>query len=1285
MTRPLLAKIWLVLAGLVIFLAVALSVVRVLLPYVDRYHEEVERWMSGALGQPVEVGAVEARWHGLGPRLTMSEVHVLDGPAGRTLVRVGRVEVAVNLLDSAIHRAPRIERLMVSDVRLSVVRGRDGAVSIVGVDVVPEARDLSGRRGGKRLLAWMLSQRRVALADAEIAWADHSAEGGRQLRFSEVNVEMRNAGRRHQLEGSAMLPALFGRRLSFAVDLRGDLLDSRRWEGQAYVNGGGLRLGEWAGGVQAAGLRLTGGTAEVTAWARWAGGRLQHLDGDFSAFELELAGKADPGSAQAGEAAGAQFAADALSGRFAWRRREEGWRLDINELVLDRQGRLWPSSDVGVLVERDDAGSVVTANIDYLDLTDTAELLRASDLVPASVHGLLAGLRPRGAVKGTQVRVARRKNGASYALRTAVVDLSTMPHGRVPGVTGFDGSLYLDDRGGTVDLDARAAGLRFGELFREALPVDELRGVVRWDRARDGGWKIRTPGLAVANRDLSLTARGALELPAAGSAGPAVDLVADFEAPTGDNVSRYLPAAVIPPKALQWLDRSIIAGRVPEGRLVLRGPLRKFPFDRGAGLFKVDFAVRGGVLDYAPGWPRIGDIDAQVVFEGRRMTIRADGGQSLSSRVGDVEVRIGDLAAKPALLEIDGKARGPTGDALRFLRETPLAGKFGGYMEGATAQGDSRLDLRLAVPLEKGRPIEIDGRLGFQDSALSLADGKIDVTAIDGELGFTDDGLSARGIRAAILDLPAEIDVRTGTEDGERVTRIEAGGSAAAGEIAGLLELGVLKGHLDGQTQWRAGLRIPGARANGEQTADLWITSGLGGLAVNLPPPLAKTPAQTMTLHLQTVLPRSLDRPVHVSLGESLRAVLDVDDGMDLERGEVRLGGDAARMPEERGLRISGAVDELDYSRWNALLPGGGDGGRGVVSAVALEIGELDFHGRPVHEARVSARRGERAWLADIESREITGRVEIPHADQLPWRLDLEALHLSTSGTRERGHPDPRELPPLQVDSERFTYNDIDFGSLSLTATRRPSGLHFERIALSSEPASITARGDWVVTSQSQYSSFVIGFDTEDFGDALSRFGYADTIRKGKAHFDITARWRGPPTEFGLERLDGSVHILITDGRLLDVDPGPGRIFGLISLQALPRRLTLDFSDVFRKGFTFDRIEGSFMISDGVAQTSDLSMDGPAASMTADGRIDLADGTYDQVVVVTPNVSSGLPVAGAVAGGVGVGAAILLMEKLFKPDIERLTRITYRVTGNWNEPRIERVQPGGAPGAQGEE
>lgn len=254
-----------------------------------------------------------------------------------------------------------------------------------------------------------------------------------------------------------------------------------------------------------------------------------------------------------------------------------------------------------------------------------------------------------------------------------------------------------------------------------------------------------------------------------------------------------------------------------------------------------------------------------------------------------------------------------------------------------------------------------------------------------------------------------------------------------------------------------------------------------------------------------------------------------------------------------------------------------------------------------------------------------------------------------------------------------FRYGKFALADLRLRTARSERGMIVERLSGASPLHGVEARGRWELADGGPRSAFELAFDSADMGETLRSLGYADVVKDGKMHTDMKLAWPGSPADFALAAAAGTVAFKITDGRLLEVNPGAGRILGLLSFQALPRRLSLDFSDLFQKGWTFDTLAGDFAVENGVARTDNLTMDGPAARIVARGRVGLAAEDYDQHVTVIPNVSAGLPLAGALAGGVATGAALLLVERLLKERIDEMGRVEYQVTGPWTAPVVERI------------
>jgi uncharacterized protein YhdP len=468
---------------------------------------------------------------------------------------------------------------------------------------------------------------------------------------------------------------------------------------------------------------------------------------------------------------------------------------------------------------------------------------------------------------------------------------------------------------------------------------------------------------------------------------------------------------------------------------------------------------------------------------------------------------------------------------------------------------------------------------------------------------------------------------------------------------------------------------------------DLEIRSDLRGLAIDLPSPAGKAAAEPLALELHTAIPRDPKVPLRLRLGDRLQGIFELDSALALQRGAVHFGTEPAQLGDQPGLRISGAAPFLSYTQWlAALAPADAStrAGQMEISSLDLRADVAEVFERQFHKVSLKGVRTAAAWQLDADSEEIAGHIEIPVMPEQLVRMDLSHLTLPKTSTDGNDSAlDPRRIPPLIVNSKAFTYGNVPYGALSLVASRHSEGLNLDKLSLRSPWMELDARGNWLLVSGTQYSSFNINAHSKNIGVALANLGYAGTLSKGEGGFNIVARWPGPPTAFALERLDGDLSMSIKDGRLLDVDPGAGRIFGLISLQALPRRLSLDFSDIFKKGFTFDAIQGDFTIKDGQATTRNLHMDGPAARIDTEGLVDLVKGQYDQRVTVSPHLTSGLPLAGAVVGGIGVGAAILIVESMLRPNIEKSARIDFHVTGPWDNPLVERVPVAAAGPAPG--
>ncbi|MDX1697834.1 MAG: AsmA-like C-terminal region-containing protein, partial [Thiohalobacterales bacterium] len=436
------------------------------------------------------------------------------------------------------------------------------------------------------------------------------------------------------------------------------------------------------------------------------------------------------------------------------------------------------------------------------------------------------------------------------------------------------------------------------------------------------------------------------------------------------------------------------------------------------------------------------------------------------------------------------------------------------------------------------------------------------------------------------------------------------------------------------------------------------------------------------------------ERWVSVDYGDMLRALLQLrvdDGGIALGRGTLTLGGGTAALRDRDGLLINGRLAALRLSEWAPWLKGGQGGPPFPVSA-ELDIGELELMHYTLDDLRLDADFAGRVWSMSVSGESTRGDVQLTQglAGLEKVVMNMERLTVSGSaggkGARD-GQIRPADVPEVQVTTGRFIYNGTDFGELDLKTVAPADNLYrIERLALSSALLDMRLEGEWLMAGDRHQSRVDVDITDGKMDELLTALGYEKTIEGGRVFGRLQAAWPAPVWEVAPEIIDGKLELVIKDGQLLDIDPGAGRALGLFDLGRLPRRLTLDFSDLFSEGFKFDRIGGNFVLDYGNIYTTDLKVDGAAAKIEISGRVGLADRDYDQLVTVTPYIESSLPLAGAIAGGPAVGAVAVVAEKLLqgKLGLNRMAQKQYTVTGSWDAPVVTRLEPEPAPGEQTE-
>ena len=1312
----------LVLAWIVVA-SVILLVRHVAVPAVAEFRTEIAAAAAQALGLPVALGAIEGDWAGWRPRLILQQVTVADGE-GSPALHLPRVDATL-AWSSLLRLQAHFHRLEITAPELAVRREADGRLFVAGLHVGADAGAESGA------LAWLLEQRQIVIHEARLRWDDR-LRGAPELVLEkmEFRLDQRFGSRRFALR--AQPPQA----LASALDVRGelrhlDLAAPMASAGRLYVALERADLGGWRPWIDYP--RPLQGVGGVRAWLESHAGSGWGSGAGFDfARALNFARASAPVWALTADLALAQvrtqldaelpeLVLDRLDGRLGVERDGEGYRLHTRaltlrgadglallptdlELQLSAPARRQAENEEGSAPRLEGEGGMLGHSgglaANRLDFDVLARLAAFLPFDPA-LRAQLGALAPSGRLDALRLRwegaLAAPK---AWEVSARFVDFGFAAGAGLPGLGGLSGSLEGDQAGGRYRLDGAGAHVDVPEIFDSGrLQFDQLRADGGWQR-RAGQLEITLDSAQFENVDAAGHASGVYR-PQTGSAGE-IDLQARLTRAQGTAVWRYLPR-VVGSHTQDWVRTAIRQAEVPEASLRLRGALNEFPFRDGKGEFRVVIRVANATLDYATGWPAIEGIFGEVRFEGPGMRIEAARARIFGAVLTDVVADVPDLDVEPSeVMTITGKAAGPTAEFLRFVSASPVSARIGGFTDAMRAQGGGSLDLRLVLPLRQIEDTTVEGEYRFRANRLWLVEGLPVLEDAAGRLRFTADTLSVPDARAQFLGAPARVSAQT--LDGGTV-RFEASGAANASVLSAAWDLPLLD-HVSGSADWKAQIDI--ARTS----TQLRVESDLLGLTSSLPAPLNKNAAQAWPLRVHFDAPTaSPSMQLKLELAQWLRAEIEWPGAGAALRGGLALNvnADEALPRAADGLLITARFDDFDADAWRRVLDSAapaamtdesaldgsgvavnrsGDAALPALAGVSLEVTKLHVFGQRLRDFSLRGVADQGGWKAQVASDRVLGELDWRDADAGALRARLERLSLGGGEEDENeqlatptsadhsDHSPPRQLPALDVVAERFLLRGKELGRLELFARNRAGVWQLERFGLSSADGQLKGSGEWRTSGQ-QSTELDFSLQVADIGRFSQRLGYDDVVRGGKATLGGKMRWQGAPTGIDYPTLAGKMELAAEAGQFNKLEPGVGRLLGILSLQALPRRITLDFRDVFSAGFAFDGISGSIAVTDGVMHTEDLSIRGPAARVRMRGTADIEAETQDLRVAVQPTLSESIAI-GAAASLLNPVAGVLtyLAQKALSDPIEKLFAYEYEIRGTWDDPEVRRLGAG---------
>ena len=1276
---PLTRRLWRVLIlGLgtlyFLFILLVLGLRYAVLPHIEDYRPAIERAIGDGIGQKVSIGRIEASWEGINPDLTLRDVRVDDG-GGRPALTLAHVEAVLSWWSVPAMQL-RLRVLRIEQPVLNLRRDADGRLFIAGLPV---------RGEGSGDSSWILAQRQIRVVGATLIWDDEQRRAP-QLVMQEVNIAVDNDGRRHRFALAAQAPEALASRIDVRGDFRGRTFERLAdWQGQAFAELGYIDLEAWRPWVDYP-LDLSRGQGAFRVWLSLEGGKLRGATADVALNDVD---------ARLDDTRPA-LKLDTLTGRLQADFSSDGDTLTGRDVSLQARAggdvsddgsapiRIDPT-DFDLMWRQGPGGGAPGGSLE-VNQVNLGSLRRLASFLPlaAQWRQTLEDYSPQGELSGLTARWSASSQGPVYSLKTAMRDVGVRAHGAIPGASGITGTLDANEKVGRVVLHSGKSSIDLPAVFEESLTrLDSLDVQADWKVGPDG-LAVNLGQVAFSNADVAGSAQGNYRTTVSGPG--IVDLTATLTRADARAVWRYLPNTV-GQGARHWLRDSLLAGRATEAHLILKGDIKDFPFlDKRLGQFLVTVKARDAVLDYGVGWPRIDGIAGDLRFEGNGMTIDAHQGRILGARLSGTEVNIPDFDAPISTLYIKGKADGPTAEFLKFIERSPVAAKIDHFTDDMLASGKGRLDIDLTIPLDESKldDSKILGDFRFINNDVTVDSALPPLRQVNGNLRFSGNNLSVPEINASLSGMPLKI--RGGLQKDGRVL-ITADGQIAVDQLRQQSSLPLLAS-LSGSTPFHGEVRING------RNADLSVESNLVGIASSLPEPFGKLASEPLPLRLErrllpgaskTARAESQARDqLNASLGKLVEAQIirrKTNEGFAPERGAIVIGR-ALALPE-KGLMFGLTAKRVDIDAWRGVLDVGSsdqvEQSEGASSwlpdAFSAQVGELGMDGMALNDLDLSATRAQGQWNIRLNARQAVGNLVWHEVGKgkLVARLSRLSIERGQEPHAVSSDAPTRRLPALDIVADDFSVRNMRFGRLEVQANNDGNGWNLNRVAVSNPYGSLTGKGSWIQSDGTSRTQLNFKVDSNNVGELLARFGYPGTVRDGTADLDGNLAWNGAPTELDYASMNGEMNLKAAKGQFLKHDPGAaGKLLGLISLQNLPRRISLDFKDVFSDGLVFDAIAGKVEVKRGVMHTDQLQIDSPAAKVLMRGDVDLVKETQRLDVAVQPEVGDTAALGLAIVNP-AAGAATWLASKVFSNPLGNVFGFHYLITGTWDDLKVEKV------------
>tara|TARA_Y100000022_G_scaffold200210_1_gene214840 strand:- start:12160 stop:16101 length:3942 start_codon:yes stop_codon:yes gene_type:complete len=1225
----------------------------------------IEKELEARISYDVEIDSVEAQWHFTNPSIIVNGFKIHNKNYKKSIA-ADRMEFDFSWL-SLVKFSPVIDRVQLDRPNINIVRDVNGLISINGIDFTMGNNNLG-------LSSWLLNQDDVIINEGQLSWQDLTRSND-ILQLNDLNFSYGSSkllsfiGRREFMVNSLINPGSDEHvGLNGFIDIR-SIENYDDLEGYFNIKLNNFELAKLSPWFDYP-ANISTGIGDLSADVYLKDAQIVRVDGSTNLNNVTI--KKDKFKA---------LKINNLNSFFDVNYNNNLAQIYLNNLSFMVDGSSLESLNLKASFDSSDELNAITFDINETDLSSISQL---SQYFPDNFNFLkepMKRLSPTGKISNLKFNWEKGDNFfRGLELKMDVEKINLKPFNGYPGVKNLSAILNIANNEGFLQINSKDLVIIKNDIFRQPIKFDQIIGDLTW---LDNRYEISN--LKINNQDFVSNMQGAFITSDSGAG----DIDLEINIPNADisRLSNYYPKS-IGEEGLKWLDTSLLRGLASNTKIIIRGNMQDFPFvdkenkpDSLEGLFEVTSSITGSTIEYGKGWPNVENFDIDVMVTGSKIELVSKQGNILSNEIISFTGAIDDFTKEEPLLDIYLKTNSSLDKMLDAINNSPVKKVMKGTSHAMKGSGLGQLDLMLSIPLKDTEAIRYTGSYLFNESSMENQDIDLPLLSnIKGKLIFDDDGISLNNGRATLFDQPLEISIKNKNK-------------AIVMNLSGTFDSKFLStrlgdewsNNIQGHTEWQGKLTLS------DKESELFLSSNLNGLEINSMYDLNKGKDELIQFQLKKRTPESSIDYIDMTYGEIIKAKFIRESDNKIKRGFI--GVNATPSMPDSGVVLNANLDFFDTKNIKFLFDQNNQNEninkkiphKSLIDKVILNIDELMIKGNRITNAFINYIPTMDGSNTRIDSREVIGDISWSRSDKV-YKLNFSKMHLMRKENDSKNiqsitEEDIKTEAELSAESntvlskidmivDSFKINENDYGKVILSAHEDYEGFIFDSLDIVNDAYILKGNGYWKSTVFPEKTSMNFEWDIKNVGNTLNNLGYPNLIEDGNASIIGLITWDDGPANFNAEDFYGNFTINTKKGTIKKIEPGvAGRLVGLVSLQNLPRRLTLDFSDLFQEGLPYKKVQSpKIIINKGVLSTKELNIKAPSANIRMEGIIDFVDETQDLHVIIEPKVSDTIT-AGALVGGPLAAAAAFIAQKILDDPFNKITTAEYHITGSWDDPQ----------------